>query len=87
MKVEALSRLQSVQETSVGAQKGCEAWNGKDGFWLTVGYAEGFVRHWPEIGDYLPVSGERLERANEPETVAYARRDKLTAVRAKPSED
>ena len=78
LKVKALAKLQSSQIGGNKLRKGVEAWNGKDGSWMKVAYAEGFIRHWPEIGDYLPVSRERLERANEPEEIGYARTDQLT---------
>ena len=78
LKVKALAKLQSSQVGGNHLRKGIEGWNGKDGNWMKVAYAEGFIRHWPEIGDYLPVSRERLERANEPEEIGYARTDQLT---------
>lgn len=78
LKVRALSKLQSCQVGGNRLKKGLEAWNGKDGNWMGVAYAEGFVRYWPEIGNYLPVSKERLERANEPEKVGHERMNQLT---------
>ena len=79
LKVKAYAKLQSNQYGGNYARKSCETWNGKDGHFMRVAYAEGFIRHYPEIGDYLTVSQERLERANEPEDVMHARTDQIIA--------
>jgi len=79
LKVKAVATMRSQQYEGDYARKNIETWSGKDGFYMTVAYAESFVRYYPEIGDYLTVSKERRERANEPEAVTRARGNKLIA--------
>lgn len=79
LKVKALDRMRSQQYGGDWARKVVEVLNGRNGHYIRVSYAEGFVRYWPEIGDYLSVSRERLERANEPEATMHARTDKFIA--------
>ena len=79
LKVKAWDRLRSQQYGGNYGRKAAEAWNGKEGLHMRVGYAEGFVRCHPEIGDYLTVSRELLDRANEPDAVSHARTDVLIA--------
>jgi len=79
LKVRAWDTMRSQQYQGNYARKSAETWNGKDGCYMGVSYAEGFVRYYPEIGDHLFVSQERLERANEPEAATRARTDQLIA--------
>ena len=79
LKVKALDCMRSQQYGGDYARRGVEGMNGNDGQYMRVPYAESFVRHWPEIGDYLNVSRERLERANEPESQMHARTDRFIA--------
>jgi LmbE family N-acetylglucosaminyl deacetylase len=66
-KVRALSLMKSQQYDGLYAKKVIECWNGKDGHYMTVGYAEGFVRYLPEISDGLTISDRRLAWENEAE--------------------
>jgi 4-oxalomesaconate hydratase len=77
LKVQALDAMKSQQYEGAYARKVVECWNGKDGHYMGVSYAEGFVRYLPEIGDYLFVSNERLSRANEPEITTRIRSSRL----------
>jgi len=79
LKVRALDRMRSQQYAGDYARRTVEVLNGRNGHYMTVAYAEGFARYWPEIGDYLTVSKERLDRANEPESAAHARTDRFIA--------
>ncbi|NJD02388.1 MAG: hypothetical protein FIA99_07300, partial [Ruminiclostridium sp.] len=78
-KVKALDAMKSQQYGGNYARKSIEIWNGKDGLYMAVAYAEGFVRYYPEIGEFLFVSQERRERANEPEAVKLERSSRLIA--------
>lgn len=77
LKVKALDCIRSQQYGGDYARRAVEVMNGKDGAYMWVPYAESFMRHWPEIGDCLNVSRERLERANEPESRKHARTDRF----------
>jgi len=79
LKVKAWDKIRSQQYGGNYGRKAAETWNGKDGFHMGWGYAEGFVRYHPEIGEYLTVSRELLDRSNEPEAVRHARTDVLIA--------
>lgn len=79
-KVKALDCMRSQQYDGNVARKSIECWNGKEGFNVRVSYAESFITCYPEIGDYLKISNERLERANEPEAVMHERSSRLDAV-------
>jgi len=79
LKVKAWDAMRSQQYGGDYARKSAETWNGKDGLHMGVSYAEGFVRLKPEIGDFLTVSKERLERANEPETDTHERMNRMIA--------
>jgi LmbE family N-acetylglucosaminyl deacetylase len=78
-KVAALAGMASQQYGGEYAKKVIECWNGKDGHFLTLGYAEGFVRYLPEIGDFLDVSTRRMAWANE-EELATRRRSSVFTV-------
>lgn len=73
LKVKALDMMVSQQYDGAYARKHTECWDGKAGHFMGVGYAEPFITNRPEIGHYLHVSKERLERANEPEKVTRER--------------
>lgn len=79
LKVKALDRMRSQQYGGDYARRTVEVLNGRNGHYMRVAHAEGFARHWPEIGDYLTVSRERLDRANEPESTMHSRTDRLLA--------
>ncbi|MEW6755292.1 MAG: PIG-L deacetylase family protein [Candidatus Latescibacterota bacterium] len=79
LKVRALACMGSQQYGADYARKAVEAVSGKDGLYMRVPYAEGFIRNYPEIGEHLPVSRQRLARANEPESAMHARTDVLIA--------
>lgn len=68
LKVRALDCMRSQQYEGVSARRQVEIIDGKDGHCMSVPYAEAFLRYQPEIGEYLTVSKESLERANEPES-------------------
>jgi 4-oxalomesaconate hydratase len=87
LKVKALDAMRSQQYGSDYARKAVETWNGKDGYFMSVAYAEGFSRYYPEIGDFLAVSQERRERANEPEAITRQRSSKLIAPFVKLQDD
>jgi LmbE family N-acetylglucosaminyl deacetylase len=80
-KVAALAGMASQQYDGEYAKKVIECWNGKDGHFLTLGYAEGFVRYLPEIGDHLEVSSRRTSWANEEEIVTRRRSSAFTVPR------
>lgn len=79
MKVNAIDAIRSQRYGGDYARKSVEIWNGKDGHNMRVAYAEGFVSYFPEIGRCLPLSEERLDRANEAEAVTRARTDVMIA--------
>ena len=79
LKVKAIDRIRSQQYGGDYARKSVEIWNGKDGHNMHVAYAEGFVSYLPEIGDFLPLSEERLNRANDAEASVRARTDVMIA--------
>lgn len=78
-KVRAIDKLVSQQYSGAYARKRVEAVDGHAGFFMRVSYAEPFITYYPEILDYLPVSQNRLTRANEPEETMHRRMDKLVA--------
>ena len=73
LKVRALDCMRSQQYEGNSAKRQVESIDGKDGHFMGVAYAEPFLRYYPEIGNFLTVSQERLERANEPETERHKR--------------
>lgn len=79
LKVKALDIMRSQQYEGDYARRHTECWSGKDGHFMTVGYAESFISYYPEIGNYLPLSEERRERANEPEKSTRERCSKMVA--------
>lgn len=79
LKVRALDCMRSQEYAGNSAKRQVESIDGKDGHCMTVPYAEAFLRYYPEIGDYLMVSKERLERANEPEAEMHKRSDVFIA--------
>lgn len=78
-KIRALDKIVSQQYSGAYARKCVEATEGNAGRFMGVSYAEPFITYSPEILDYLPVSENRLVRANELEEVTHARADKLVA--------
>ena len=79
LKVKALDCMRSQQYRGDYSRRAVEGVDGKNGTYMRVPYAEAFMRYWPEIGDYLTVSRERLERSNEPEAQMHARTDRFIA--------
>ena len=73
LKVKALDIMVSQQYEGAYARKHTECWDGKNGHFMGIAYAEAFITCYPEIGDFLQVSKERLERANEPEKATRER--------------
>ena len=79
LKVRALDCMRSQQYAGNSAKRQIESIDGKDGHCMGVPYAEAFLKYHPEIGEYLTVSKERLERANESEAQKHARSDVFIA--------
>jgi 4-oxalomesaconate hydratase len=79
LKVKALNAMRSQQYSGDYAKRETECWSGKDGHYMSVGYAESFITYKPEIGRYLQVSDELLEWANEPEKIRLARCSRMIA--------
>jgi len=77
--VKALDAMRSQQYNGNYAKRCVEVTSGKEGFYMSVPYAEGFYRYYPEIGDYLTVSKERRERANEHENGKLERMSRMVA--------
>lgn len=76
-KTRALDMIKSQQYNGDYSKKTIESWNGIQGSVITEAYAEGFIRFYPEYGDYLEVSEHRLKRQNEPELETRKRVSKL----------
>jgi len=78
-KVRALDSMRSQQYGGNYARRSVEVWNGKDGFYLGIPYAESFIRCYPEVGDGLTVSPYRRQKANEPELETLHRMSTMIA--------
>ncbi len=79
LKVKALDKMRSQNYAGDYAKRHTECWSGKDGHFMSVGYAESFISYKPEIGYYLNVSDQLLKWANEPETEHRKRCSKMIA--------
>lgn len=78
-KIRAIDQIVSQQYDGAYSRKRAEAVDGNAGLFAHVAYAETFITYYPEVLDYLFVSENRLNRANEPEAEGIARADKLIA--------
>ena len=79
IKVKALDIMKSQNYGGKYAKRHTECWSGKDGHFMSVGYAESFITYKPEIGKYLNVSDELLKWANEPEKSQLERCSQMVA--------
>lgn len=79
IKVRALAKLKSQNYTRDYSKRHTECWSGKDGHFMSVGYAESFISYKPEIGYCLKVSDQLIEWANEPEIIHRERCTQMTA--------